>query len=182
MQKHLSQYFQQLQRQKTQRNFKKVFECSNVQLFGVIIRILKQKEISEDCLQEVYVKIWHKIDSYIDAKSSPMTWMSAIARNHAIDYIRKRKLPIQDDFELAAISDEQLDFLQELEARQTNRQLQECLQQLKPEVMNVLLLAYFNGLTYQSIAKTLKVPVNTIKTWIRRALPVLKKCLENFDD
>ncbi|MBE8232199.1 MAG: sigma-70 family RNA polymerase sigma factor [Endozoicomonadaceae bacterium] len=182
MQKDISQYFKLLQQKKTQRNFKKVFELSNVQLFGVIIRILRQKELSEDCLQEVYVKIWHRMDSYVDDKASAMTWMSTIARNHAIDYIRKRQLPIQDDFELSVISDDQLHFLDNLEQKQTNQELSDCLQQLKPDVMNVLLMSYFKGLTYENIAKTLQVPVNTIKTWIRRAMPVLKKCLENTND
>ncbi len=180
MQKSIDEYFKQLQQQKTQRTFKKIFETSNMQLFGIIIRIIKQKELSEDCLQEVYVKIWHKIDSYIHDKSSAMTWMSTVARNHAIDYVRKHQLPIQDDFELSVISDEQLHFLDQLEQQQTNQHLNDCLQQLKPHVMNVLLMSYFKGLSYANIAKILDVPVNTIKTWMRRAMPVLKKCLENF--
>ncbi|SMN00030.1 RNA polymerase sigma-70 factor [uncultured Candidatus Thioglobus sp.] len=179
MENNINQYFQQLQKNKSQRTFKKIFELSNVQLFGVIIRILKKRELSEECLQEVYVKIWHKVDTYVEQKASAMTWMSTIARNHAIDYLRKRELPIQDDFELSIISDEQLGFLEALEQQQSKQQLNDCLQQLKPEVMNVLLMSYFKGLTYENIAKTINVPVNTIKTWTRRAMPILKKCLEN---
>lgn len=147
-----------------------------MQLFAVILRILKKRELSEDCLQEVYVKIWHRTDSYFENKASVMTWMSTIARNHAIDFLRKRQLPIQDDIEL---HNEQLDFLSTLKQEQTHQQLTQCLKQLKPEIMNVLLMSYFNGLTYESIAKTLNSPINTIKTWVRRALPILKKCMEN---
>lgn len=179
MQKEIDIHFQQLQQNKTQRNFKKVFELSRVQLFAVILRILRKREISEDCLQEVYVKIWHKIDTFNQDKASVMTWMSVIARNHAIDFLRKRELPIVQDFELSVISDEQLDLLDTLENQQTKAQLMLCLQQLKPEVMQVLLMSYFNGLTYEGIAKTLKKPLNTIKTWVHRAMPTLKKCLEN---
>lgn len=179
MKNNINQYFQQLQKNKSERIFKKIFELSNLQLFGVIIRILRKKELSEECLQEVYVKIWHKADGYVEQKANAMTWMSTIARNHAIDYLRKRELPIQDDFELSIISDEQLDFLEELEQQQSKQQLNDCLQQLKPEIMNVLLMSYFKGLTYENIAKIINVPINTIKTWTRRAMPVLKKCLEN---
>ena len=93
-----------------------------------------------------------------------MTWVSTIARNHALDYIRKRELPIQDDFELSIISDEQLHFLDEIEQQQSKQQLNECLQQLKPEIMGALLMSYFKGLTYENIAKTIEVPLNTIKT------------------
>ncbi|SMN11469.1 RNA polymerase sigma-70 factor [uncultured Candidatus Thioglobus sp.] len=179
MKNNINQYFQQLQKNKSERIFKKIFELSKLQLFGVIIRILRKKELSEECLQEVYVKIWHKADGYVEQKANAMTWMSTIARNHAIDYLRKRELPIQDDFELSIISDEQLDFLEELEQQQSKQQLNDCLQQLKPEIMNVLLMSYFKGLTYENIAKIINVPINTIKTWTRRAMPVLKKCLEN---
>lgn len=179
MNKNIDDYFKKLQQNKNQKTFKKIYQLSNVQLFGVIIRILKKRELSEDCLQEVYVKIWHKTETYECGKASVMTWMSTIARNHALDYIRKRELPIQDDFELSVISDEQLHFLDEIEQQQSKQQLNECLQQLKPEVMEVLLMSYFKGLTYENIAKTIKVPLSTIKTWVRRAMPILKKCLDN---
>lgn len=182
MQKDINRYFKQFQQNKSERIFKKIFELSNVQLFGIILRILKKKELSEDCLQEVYIKIWHRTEGYVEQKSSVMTWMSTIAKNHAIDYIRKRELPIQDDFELSIISDKQLHFLDGIEQQQNKQQLYACLQQLKPEVMNVLLMSYFKGLTYENIAKTLDMPINTIKTWVRRAMPTLKKCLENKND
>ena len=181
MPKDINRYFQQLQQNKSQRTFKKIFELSNVQLFGVIFRILKKPELSEDCLQEVYIKIWHNVDSYTEQKASVMTWMSRIAKNHAIDYVRKRKLPIQDDFELSVISDEQLDFLEAVEKQQSKQQLIHCLQQLKPEIMNVLLMSYFRGMTYENIAKTLNISINTVKTWIRRAMPILKKCLGSYN-
>jgi RNA polymerase sigma-70 factor (ECF subfamily) len=179
MEKNINDYFKELQQNKNQKTFKKIYELSSVQLFGVILRILKRKELSEECLQEVYVKIWHKCHSYTQEKSSVTTWMFRIARNHAIDFVRKRELPIQDDFELSMISDEQLSVLEDMEQQQNKQQLHQCLQQLKPEVMEVLLMSYFKGLAYENIANTLKVPLNTIKTWVRRAMPILKKCLED---
>ncbi len=181
MNENIGNYFKKLQENKNQRTFKKIYELSNVQLFGVIIRILKKRELSEDCLQEVYIKIWNKVETYEHGKASVMTWMSIIARNHALDYIRKRQLPIQEDFELSVISDEQLHFLEGLEQQQSKQELIDCLKQLKPEIMEILLLSYFKGLTYGAIAKNIKVPINTIKTRVRRAMPVLKKCLgENY--
>lgn len=178
MQKDLNAYFKQLQKHRSQKTFKKIYQLSNVQLFSVILRILRRRELSEDCLQEVYVKVWHRLESYQEEKSSVMTWMSRIARNHAIDFLRKGKLPIIDDFELSIISDEQLSLLDLVNNQQANAQLNACLQQLKPEVMQVLMMSYFNGLTYENIAKTLNSPVNTVKTWVHRALPTLKKCME----
>ncbi|KAA0444658.1 MAG: sigma-70 family RNA polymerase sigma factor [Candidatus Thioglobus sp.] len=182
MNKNIDNYFKKLQHHKSQKTFKKIYQLSNVQLFGVIIRILRKRELSEDCLQEVYVKIWQKTATYQHGKASVMTWMSTIARNHAIDYLRKRELPMQDDFELSIISDEQLDFAEQIQNQQSGQQLHNCLQQLKPQVMRILLLSYFKGLTYENIAKTIKVPLSTIKTQVRRAMPVLKKCLENSYD
>ncbi len=179
MQKDINIYFKKLQKNKSQKTFKIIYELSKVQLFGVILRILKKPELSEDCLQEVYVKIWHQSSSYCESKASVMTWMSRIARNHAIDYVRRRELPIQEDFELSVISDEQLDLLDNVNNQQINKQLSKCLQKLKPEVMNILFMSYFNGLTYDNIAQVLEIPPSTIKTWVRRAMPVLKKCMED---
>lgn len=178
MEKNLEFYFEKLQQNKTQRAFKQIYKLSSVRLFGVIIRILKRKELSEDCLQEVYVKIWNRIDTYNSEKANMMTWMSTIARNHAIDYVRKHELPIQDDFEMSVIKDDQVHFLDSLEANDANKQLHDCLGQLKAESKTVVFMAYFNGLTYDAIAKTVGSPVSTVKTWVSRSLPILKKCLE----
>ena len=178
MEKNLDFYFAKLQQNKTQRTFEQIYKLSSVRLFGVVLRILKKKELSEDCLQEVYIKIWNRIDTYDAQKSNMMTWMSTIARNHAIDYVRKHELPIQDDFELSIIKDNQIHFLDNLEASDTNKQLQDCLSQLKDESKNAVFMAYFNGLTYENIAKIVGSPVSTIKTWVSRSLPILKKCLE----
>jgi RNA polymerase sigma-70 factor (ECF subfamily) len=149
-----------------------------VRLFGVIIRILKRKELSEDCLQETYVKIWNRIETYDTTRANMMTWMSTIARNHAIDYVRKHELPIQDDFEMSIIKDDQVHFLDSLEAKDASKQLHDCLGQLKAESKTVVFMAYFNGLTYDNIAKAVGSPVSTVKTWVSRSLPILKKCLE----
>lgn len=182
MPKDLNYYFDQFSQNKSQRIFKKVYENSKLQLFGIIHRILKERTMSEDCLQEVYIKIWRRVDSYDKDKAKALTWMGTIARNHAIDTIRKRNLPIVDDFEMSSISDEALDFYQNISNREQNQKLQHCLKILKPQVMEVLVLAYFSGMTYDDIAKTQKAPTNTIKTWVRRALPQLKKCLEDEDE
>lgn len=182
MSKDINHYFKKLQQNKNQKTFKKIYDLSNVQLFGVILRILKKRELSENCLQEVYVKIWNKTETYEYKKASAMTWMLTIARNHALDYIRKRELPIQDDFELSFISDEQLHFLDAMEQQQRQQQLNACLQQIKPEVMEILLMSYFKGLTYKNIAKITKIPLNTIKTKVRRVMPVLRKCLDAGHD
>ena len=179
MDKNLVFYFEKLQQNKTQKNFEQIYKLTSVRLFGVIIRILKRKELSEDCLQEVYVKIWNRIDTYDATRANMMTWMSTIARNHAIDYVRKHELPIQDDFELSIIKDDQVHFLDSLEANDANKHLHDCLGQLKAESKNVVFMAYFNGLTYETIAKAVGSPVSTVKTWVSRSFPILKKCLEN---
>lgn len=178
MDKNLEFYFTKLQQNKTQRTFEQVYKLSSVRLFGVILRILKRREISEDCLQEVYIKIWNRIDTYNATRANMMTWMSTIARNHAIDYVRKHELSIQDDFELSVIKDNQVHFLDNLEANDANKQLTDCLGQLKDNSRNVVFMAYFNGLTYDNIAKAVGSPVSTVKTWVARSLPILKKCLE----
>ena len=171
-------HFIALQANKNTKDFQIVYQLTSVQLFGVILRILRNKEQAEDCLQEVYLKVWHKIDSYQVDKSNPTTWMSTIAKNHAIDYIRKHKIMIDNSILIENIDDMTPSFLNRLEQNVDDQLLHYCLKKLKPEVMEVFLLSYFNGLTYQNIASRLKAPLSTIKTWVRRSLPILKHCIE----
>ena len=178
MQKKLDYYFSQ---PLSDKNFHHIYQLSATQLYGVILRILRQEQLSQDCLQEVFVKIYHNLSGYNADKSQPLTWMVTIARNHAIDFYRKKNLQIANDFDLSVIDDEQIQTLNKLE-QQTNQHLHDCLQQLKPEIMNVLLLSYFKGMTYQTIAKTLNTPLNTIKAWVHRAMPTLRTCLEKIND
>jgi RNA polymerase sigma-70 factor (ECF subfamily) len=170
MKKNLNYYFQQ---PKIHKNFKKIYTLSNVQLYGVIFHIIKNKEIAQDCLQEIYVKIWHNLERYDETKAKPSTWMITIARNHIFDFLRKKQLKTYDEFDLTLLTDKDNKYDEQLFELEQSKQLKKCLKQLK-----VLTLAYFQGLTYEQIAKQTNTSVSTLKTQVRRSFPQLKKCME----
>jgi RNA polymerase sigma-70 factor (ECF subfamily) len=91
MNKNLTYYFAQPLNDK---NFHCIYQLSATQLYGVILRILRQEQLAQDCLQEVFVKICHNFKCYDSEKAKPLTWMIAIARNYAIDFYRIKQLAI----------------------------------------------------------------------------------------
>ncbi|CAC9588098.1 hypothetical protein [uncultured Gammaproteobacteria bacterium] len=175
MNKNLTYYFAQPLNDK---NFHCIYQLSATQLYGVILRILRQEQLAQDCLQEVFVKIYHNFKCYDSEKAKPLTWMITIARNYAIDFYRKKQLPIIDDFDLNVIDDGQIQLLEKLEQSENKKRIIACLKILDTHVKNAVFMQYFHGKTYTQIAKTFNKSENTIKSWVKRALPKLKTCLE----
>ena len=157
--------------------FSMLYDATSAKLFGVCLRVLNNRAEAEDALQDVYVKIWQKAGSYSSNGYSPMTWLITIARNHAIDRLRARKAPtkdIDDVVDLASSSP-----TPEMEAvRSSERaQIDGCLEELKTAHSTAVRGAYLNGDTYQELADQAGVPINTMRTWLRRSLAKLKDCL-----
>ena len=159
--------------------FKTLYERSSAKLFGVILRILKNRHKSEDVLQDVFLKIWQKAGSYDPKQGRPITWMATIARNRAIDIVRATRPEQTVDeagdeeeiFRLGGQDGEQVD-LAELET------LRFCLNEMKEDDRNYVLLAYYEGYSREELAQRFESPVGTIKTRLRRGLLALRTCLE----
>ena len=161
-----------------QKALKQLYQRTSAKLFAVILRILKDKELSEDCLQQVYIKIWQASSSYNREIAAPMTWMNTIARNMALDYIRKRQREPQLDNDALDIQmDPGASQEQMLSAGQDSQAIHRCLETLNDNQKRCLELSYFDGLTHQRLSEHLDVPIGTVKTWIRRGLMRLKECM-----
>jgi RNA polymerase sigma-70 factor (ECF subfamily) len=153
--------------------FAAVYKATSAKLWGIVVRILPRRAMAEDVLQDVYVRIWERAATFDPAKASPITWMATIARNRAIDEVRRRTpVSIEDAPEALEVVEEGLNPLQGAELSQDLRRLQECLQGRE-----IVLLAYYNGLSRDELAKRFAHPVATIKTWLHRSLAQLRKCL-----
>lgn len=158
---------------------RQLYDCTSAKLFGVCLRILSDREESEDVLQEVYVTIWRRADRFDAGRASVMTWVSTIARNRSIDRLRSRGMmayaePIEDhDLPDGGPSAEAL-----LEAAGEEGRLHKCLSELDDRTENVIRTAFFGGVTYEALAQRLDTPLGTVKSWIRRGLARLKGCLE----
>jgi RNA polymerase sigma-70 factor (ECF subfamily) len=154
---------------------------SSSQLLAVVLRILKQHDRAEDVLQEVFVKVWNSAGRYNPQLGTPMAWMMTIARNRAIDHLRRHgRAPLSTqlmDVESRASSDPgPLEITLDLEQ---GRALERCLDRLEDGQRSSILLAYLDGYTHQEIAQRLGSPLGTIKSWIRRGQINLKRCLES---
>lgn len=157
-----------------------VYEETAAKLFGVCLRILNDRGEAEDVLQDVYVNIWRKADGFDPARSSPITWLVAVARNRAIDRlrsgaVRRRSAPLEDASEIA---DEAPSAFDKLGAAQDSQRLGQCLEELEMRQSAAIRAAFLDGLTYDELAQRSGVPLGTMKSWIRRGLAKLRACLE----
>jgi RNA polymerase sigma factor (sigma-70 family) len=157
-----------------------VYRLTSAKLFGVCLRILGERSEAEDVLQEVFVTVWRKAADFDASRASPMTWLIAIARNRSIDRLRAaRQSRNTDPLEAAAeIADTTVGADGALESVQAHARLHGCLGGLAAHERAALRGAFFDGNTYEDLAARMKVPVGTMKSWIRRALIKLKACLE----
>jgi RNA polymerase sigma-70 factor (ECF subfamily) len=134
--------------------------------------------VAEDVLQDVYVRIWERAGSFDPAKASPITWMASIARNRAIDEVRRRRpVSIEEAPEALEVADSGADPFDSAQQSEELRRLKQCLDGLEPDRREMVLLAYYSGLSREELAQRFAAPVNTVKTWLHRSLAQLRKCL-----
>lgn len=160
------------------RAFAALYAATSAKLYGVVWRILPAKDRAEDALQDAYVRIWNNASSYDAARASPIAWMATIARNRAIDEVRRRApVSIEDAPQALDVPAEGLDPLDAAQQSEELQRLNECLQALDGERRQIVLLAYYTGLSRDEIAQRFGHPVGTIKVWLHRSLAQLRKCL-----
>lgn len=158
--------------------FRTLYDETSAKLFGVLIRLLSNRQDAEDALQMVYVKIWQKAPSFAASGQSAMGWLVVIARNHAIDLIRARK-PVAVSVDGAAeISHEGLNPEEEALNSSLGRELMACLGELDAPHADAVRGAYVTGESYKDLSERLDIPLNTVRTWLRRGLAKLKACME----
>ena len=158
--------------------FAALYKRTNAKLYGVVARILTRGDAGAKALQEAYVRIWEKAGDFNPAKGSPLAWMATIARNRALDEVRRvRPTSLEDmpeGFEPAA---DTVDPLASRERSELLAALLLCLGKLEEEKRSLVLHAYYNGASREALAKRYGRPVPPIKTWLHRSLAQLRDCL-----
>jgi len=157
--------------------FSRLYSATSAKLFGICLRVLNNRAEAEDALQDVYVRIWHKADAYRSGGYSPMTWLITLARNIAIDKLRARRAPTQDIDEARDIAAGGPTPEAAAIASAERRRISACLDELEQDRAGAVRGAYLNGESYQDLADRYQVPLNTMRTWLRRSLLKLKDCL-----
>ncbi|HXX50784.1 MAG TPA: sigma-70 family RNA polymerase sigma factor [Xanthobacteraceae bacterium] len=159
--------------------FERLYDATRAKLYGVLLRILGRPALAEEVMKETYVKIWRTADGFDPAAASPITWMVAMARNRAIDIVRKRgDLSIDEEAEAPEPASEAPQPLARREMTEELKRLLSCLGRLDPEKQRIVLLAYYSGWSRDQLAQKLDIPVSTIKTWLRRSLLEIRECME----
>lgn len=159
-------------------SFYALYQRMSPKLFAICIRILGERSEAEDALQEIFVRIWQRAGTYSADGRSPSGWLSTIARNHAIDRLRQRK-PVSKDIEEAFdLADDADDPEQSAHLKSEGRRIDHCMDELEPDCASAVKEAYVSGLSYQELAERYTVPLNTMRTRLRRSLMKLKECLE----
>ena len=170
--------------------FARLYTLTSGHLFAVVLRIQRDRAQAEDLLQEIYVSVWKAASGFDAARSQPLTWLTSIARNRAIDSLRRvqtqprlQSTTRDDDDDgpdpAEALADESPGPLELLGRASDARELTQCLQRLSSPQRQSVALAFFDGLSHAEVAERLREPLGTVKSWVRRALMTLKSCLES---
>src|SRR5213079_1611484 len=158
--------------------FERLYAATRAKLFGVVLRILRRQDLAEEVIQETYVKIWNSAGQFNPGLSSPITWMASIARNRAIDIVRKRgELSIEEEPAAMEVAADSPDPLARREMTEELKRLLECVGRMEPDRQKLVLLAYYNGWSREQLAAKFETPVNTVKTWLRRSVMDIRECL-----
>ena len=159
--------------------FAELYKRTSSKLFGVCLRMLRDRGEAEEVLQETYTAVWRRASSFDVTRAGAITWLVALSRHKAIDRLRQHREELLDDSEnLDVAVDEQPTPAADAETSQEYRRLQQCLDELEPQQRSSVREAFFSGATYNELAARCKVPLGTMKSWIRRSLIQLRQCLD----
>ena len=175
--------------------FARLYERTSGHLFAVILRIQRDRAAAEDLLQEIYVSVWKAAAGFDAARSQPLTWLTSIARNRAIDSLRRQQTqpqilsfaatasgdgdaPDERDFH-DTVADDAAGPMELLSQASEARALSKCMQVLNPQQRQCVALAFYDGLSHAEVAEQLHQPLGTVKSWVRRGLLALKGCLQS---
>jgi RNA polymerase sigma factor (sigma-70 family) len=162
--------------------FAELYRLTSAKLFGVVARICGDSGLTEDVLVDVYLTIWRRAGAYEPGRASPITWMATIARNRAIDFVRRLpKTPHVALTEAVEVADKAPLVEEQLIMAEEGRRLHLCLDQLENPQAQAIRTAFFDGLSYSDLAAKMAVPLGTMKSWVRRGLLRLKECLHAGD-
>jgi RNA polymerase sigma factor (sigma-70 family) len=162
---------------------KELYQLTSSKLYGVAIRVVTNREWAEDVLQEAYLTIWKVAGTYRATLSPPMAWMGLLVRSRGLDFLRRRasdradRMQALDEVIAETVAGDAPNPMDAAQASEQAWALRRCLDQLENRQREVVSLAYLRDLSHSELAQQLKLPLGTVKTWIRRGLEQLRGCM-----
>jgi len=163
--------------------FATLYEATSGKLFAISLKMLNNRAQAEEALQDAFVKIWHNASDYQVSKGVVLSWMISIVRYRSLDIIRHNKVrkeqSLIDDYDAVDSSSEDEDLnIGELDVSyEDDSKLVDCIEQLDQQQRQAIHLAYYKGLTHHEVVDHIRSPLGTVKSWIRRGLQQLQRCL-----
>lgn len=162
--------------------FRRLYDLSASQVFGVLLRILPRRDIAEEALQDVFIRVWEEAASYRESRGKAMAWITTIARNRALDIRRRlgREFPLDEEAvnQVPDTATPDTDPERFTQWGDEAERLQHCMDELSTDQSGSIRLAFLRGYSHSEVADAVGAPIGTVKSWIRRGLAALKACVE----
>ena len=158
--------------------FSILYRRTSAKLYGICLRLLGTEAEAQDALQEIYVQIWRNAGKFEPSRASPITWLAVLARNKAVDRLRRRRNVTEALDAASEVEDESPSAFDIVGDAQDAERLGHCLEELDERARGMIRAAFLDGASYPELAEREQVPLGTMKSWIRRGLQRLRGCLE----
>lgn len=164
-----------------ERALEELYKAVSAQLYALLVRMLRSRSVAEEALQDVMVKVWQRADSYVAYRGRAMAWLTSIARYRAIDLLRTQHQDTAlEDAPEAALADDASGVANEaVSSERQQHNLSDCMGRLNEGQRKCIALAYVEGRSHDQVARAVGAPLGTVKSWVRRGLLSLKRCLES---
>ena len=162
---------------------RELYDMTSSKLYGVAVRVVSNRDWAEDVLQEAFLNIWRIAADYKATLSPPMAWMALVVRSRGLDFLRRRaseradRMQELDDVISDTVAGDSPNPMDTAQASEQAKALYNCLSRLDNKQREVVSLAYMRDMSHGELAEQLKLPLGTVKTWIRRGLEQLRGCM-----
>lgn len=161
------------------RAFASLYDRTSAKLYGICLHLLGVEAEAQEVLQEAYVTVWRNANRFDPTKASPITWLAVLARNKAIDRLRRSEIAVEPLNAAAEVQDESRSAFDVAVDAQNQIRLNHCLDELEDRTRAMIKAAFLDGASYPQLAEREGVPLPTMKSWIRRGLQRLRGCLDH---
>ena len=158
---------------------KRLYELESRRLYGIALRIVRRPDIAADVLQEAFVQIWQNAAAFSAERGAGAAWLTGIVRFRSLDAVRKLGREVLTDDPALGDAALQPDVIEKIEAAAEAGALKRCFKLLDDQQRRCIVLAFVNGLSHSEITERIDVPLGTVKSWIRRGLRTLRRCLQS---